>query len=231
MEKNQYDLCVKVIKRLEKAGVLENLVLIGSWCIPFYKEYFGNIKYSTAIKTRDIDFLVPYPLKTKPEINIPELLKDLGFIIGFKGPAGYIQLEHPELIIEFLVPEKGRGLEKPYQLPQFKLNAQALRFLDLLMENTIRTKIENIEVTLPHPVNFALHKLIVSQRRDKKEKAMKDRNTATEILKALISKGDTQIIRRVFSSMLLPWQKKILKILENAKEWEILNKLKGDISD
>ncbi|MCG2726092.1 MAG: nucleotidyltransferase domain-containing protein [Elusimicrobia bacterium] len=226
MEKSQYDLCVKVLKRLEKVGILKNLVLIGSWCIPFYKEYFGNIKYSTAIKTRDIDFLVPYPSKTKQGINIPELLKDLGFIIGFKGDKGYIQLEHPELIIEFLAPEKGRGLDKPYQLPQFNLNAQALRFLDLIIQNTIKVKIENIEVSLPHPVHFALHKLIVSQRRAKEEKAKKDRNAAIEILRALISKGDTPIIRQGFKSMLLPWQKKILKVLENAKELEILNELK-----
>ncbi len=86
MEKSQYDLCVKVLKRLEETGVLKNLILIGSWCIPFYKEYFGKTKYSTVIKTRDIDFLVPYPSKAKPGINIPELLKNFVFNAVAKLP-------------------------------------------------------------------------------------------------------------------------------------------------
>lgn len=79
MEKNQYNLCIEVLKRLEKAGILKDVILIGSWCIPFYKDYFGSVKYSATIKTRDIDFLVPTPSRTKTKADIPKLLKDLGF--------------------------------------------------------------------------------------------------------------------------------------------------------
>ena len=230
MEKNQYDLCIEVLKRLEKAGVLKDVILIGSWCIPFYKDYFGSVRYPATIKTRDVDFLVPTPSKTKARTDIPKLLKDLGFIVGFKGSEGYIQLEHSDLIIEFLVPEKGRGLDKPYQLPQFGLNAQALRFLDLLIQDTIKVKIEGIEINLPHPANFALHKLIIFQRRTKEEKIIKDRNAAIAILRALITKGETATIKHIFNSMIPKWQKKVLKGLEEAKEKEIINILIDDTS-
>ncbi|MFH1283789.1 MAG: GSU2403 family nucleotidyltransferase fold protein [bacterium] len=225
MEKNQYDLCIEVLKRLEKAGVLKDVILIGSWCMPFYKDYFGGTKYSATIKTRDVDFLVPTPSKTKMKVDIPKLLKDLGFIVGFKGSEGYIQLEHADLIIEFLVSEKGRGLDKPYRLPQFGLNAQALRFLDLLIQDTIKVKIEGIEVNLPHPVNFALHKLIIFQRRTKEEKIVKDRKAAVEIFKALMNKGESTSIKKVFNSMPQKWQKKVIKGLEESKEKEILDTL------
>jgi len=227
VEKNQYDLCIKVLERLEKSGVLKDVILIGSWCIPFYKDYFENVQYPTAIKSRDIDFLVPAPLKTNTKADIPKLLKDLGFIVDFKGPEGYIQLEHSDLIIEFLVPEKGRGSNKPYRLPQFGLNAQPLRFLDLLMLDTIKVKVEGIEINLPHPANFALHKLIIFQRRLREEKAIKDRNTAIEILKALINKGDAAVLLRVFNSMIPKWHKKVIKGLEEVKEKEILDLLTG----
>lgn len=230
MEKNQYDLCIEVLKRLEKTGVLKNVILIGSWCIPFYKDYFGRVQYPTAIKTRDIDFLVPTPLKSKIKADIPKLLKDLGFIVDFKGSEGYIRLEHSDLIIEFLVPEKGRGSDKPYQLPQFGLNAQPLRFMDLLILDNIKVKIEGIEINLPHPANFALHKLIIFQRRTKEEKIIKDRNAAIEILKALIAKGEAATIKRVFDSMIPKWQKKVIKGLEEAKERDILNLLTVEIS-
>lgn len=222
MEKNQYNLCIEVLKRLEKADVLKDVILIGSWCIPFYKDYFGSVRYPTAIKTRDVDFLVPIPLKTETKADVPKLLKDLGFIVDFKGSKGYIQLQHSDLIIEFLVPEKGRGLDKPYQLPQFGLNAQPLRFLDLLISDTIKVEIEGVEVNLPHPANFALHKLIIFQRRAKEEKIIKDRNAAIEILKALMAKGEAVSIKRVFNSMIPKWQKKVIKGLEQTKEKEIL---------
>ncbi len=65
MEKKQYELCLKVLKRLDKAGILDNFVLIGSWCVYFYKEYFAEVRYIdlAAIRTRDIDLLIDNPAK------------------------------------------------------------------------------------------------------------------------------------------------------------------------
>ena len=148
MEKKQYELCIEVLRRLEKSKLLNNIVLIGSWCIPFYKEYFSNIAYTSSIRTRDIDFLVPNPAKIKIKVDLPNLLKDLGFIVGFYGRKGYIKLEHPELIIEFLVPDRGRGIDRPYPLTQLGLNAQALRFLDFLSASPIHLNIEGVSVSL-----------------------------------------------------------------------------------
>jgi len=65
VEKKQYDLCIEVLKRLDKSGVLESLILIGSWCLPFYKEYFKSATYGLSLRTRDVDFLVPLPAKFK----------------------------------------------------------------------------------------------------------------------------------------------------------------------
>jgi len=228
VEKNQYELCIEVLRRLEESGILKDVMLIGSWCIPFYKDYFGSVQYSTAIKTRDVDFLVPIPSKAKIKTDIPKLLKDLGFIINFKGSEGYIQLEHSDLIIEFLVPEKGRASNKPYELPQFGLNAQPLRFLDLLLRDTIKVHIKGIDVTLPHPANFAIHKLIIFQRRSKEDKANKDRKAAIDIINALINKGEAMAVNRVFNSITPRWQKKIIKGLEEAKEKNILSILMKD---
>lgn len=127
--------------------------------------------------------------------------------------------------MEFLVPEKGEGTEKPVPLFKLGLNAVALRFLTFLSSNTIKVKVEDFYVILPHPANFALHKLIIFQRRIKEEKAIKDRNTAVEILKALINKGDAAVVRQVFGSVPQKWQKKIIKGLEETKEKALLDKL------
>lgn len=124
-----------------------------------------------------------------------------------------------------MVPEKGKGIDKPVPLAKLGVNAVALRFLTLLTENTIRVKVEDFYITLPNPVNFALHKMIIFQRRLKKEKAIKDRTTAIEILKALIIKGETAMISRAFDSLIPKWQTKVLNGLKEAEERDILNLL------
>lgn len=78
---------------------------------------------------------------------------------------------------------------------------------------------------MPHPANFALHKLIIFQRRLKEEKAIKDRNTAIEILKALINKGDVPEVKKIMKALPAKWQKKIvdgLKIAADKKVTEVL---------
>lgn len=228
MEKKQSDLCLEILRRFNNAGVLNDFILIGSWCVYFYNEYFSGTSYidRRTIKTRDIDFLIDNPAMIKQKVDIPNLLGDLGFITVYKGSKGYIKLEHPDLILEFLVPEKGKGTDDPVHLPKLGMNAVALRFLNFLSDNTIKVKVEDFYLTLPHPANFGLHKLIIFQRRTSEEKAAKDRNTAIEILKALIVKGESDIIKNVFDTIPSKWQNKIVRGLELAEEWDIVKALK-----
>jgi len=227
VEKKQSDLCLEILRRFHNTGILDDLILIGSWCVYFYKDYFAGVFYidQTAIKTRDIDFLVDTPSKIKRDVNIPELLKDLGFVTIYRGSRGFIKLDHPDLILEFLVPEKGKGTDRPVPLSKLGVNAVALRFLTFLSGNTIKVRVEDFYVILPHPANFALHKLIIFQRRIKEEKAIKDWNTAVQILQALMNKGDAAVVRQVFDSVPQKWQKKIIKGLGKAREKEILSML------
>ena len=224
MEKKQYKLCIEIFRRFYRAGILKDFILIGSWCVYFYKDYFINVPYidKTTLRTRDIDFLIDNPDNIKNTVDIPELLKDLGFVTIFKGREGYIKLDHPDLILEFLVPEKVKGLNKPYSLSKLEINAVALRFLNFLSSNTIRVMMEDFYVTLPHPANFALHKLVIFQRRAKEEKAIKDRNSAIDIIKALINRNDIEILRKVFNSVPQKWQKKITRGIEITGENKIL---------
>jgi hypothetical protein len=131
----RYALFLEVLRRFQAAGLLKELILIGSWCQHFYRSYFAGLRYTPTIRTRDMDFLVPVPLRIKNKVDVEELLRNEGFVVTFSGGAGYMKLMHPELIVEFLVPEKGRGSDKPYPLPQLSMNAQPLRFLDYLLQN------------------------------------------------------------------------------------------------
>jgi len=160
-----------------------------------------------------MDFLVRVPLRIKNKVDVEELLRDKGFVVTFSSGAGYMKLMHPELIVEFLVPEKGKGSDKPYPLQQLSMNVQPLRFLDYLLQNTIRIEAEGLNINVPHPAAFALHKLIISARRTKEEKLLKDRKEALEILKALLRKGDAGEIRKMFEKMPAGWRKRVLNVL------------------
>jgi hypothetical protein len=219
--KSQYELCIEVLRRLEKAGVLKDVVIVGSWCTLFYKGFFGDDSYLAPLKTRDVDLLIPWPSSTKTKVDVAELLRDLGFVVGFTGLEGYIRLEHPELIVEFLVPERGRASDKTYPLPKLGLNAQALRFLDFLAQSTITMKVEGISVMLPHPANFALHKLVVLSRRPGPEKQAKDKEAAMRVLEALIDKGKADSIREAFGAMPRRWQIKIRKQLADPLDKKV----------
>ena len=125
MEKRQYDLFLEILRRFHKAGLLDDVILIGSWTTVLYKVYFKGFERLKryALVTRDLDLLVDYPNRIKEKVDIPQLLEDLGFVVSFVGTKGYIHLVHPDLIVEFLTPERGRGVDKPVPL---KIRSQSI---------------------------------------------------------------------------------------------------------
>ena len=222
MQNKQYDLCLLTLRRLEEAGVLRGLVLVGSWCLVLYREYFLGVGDLAAVRTRDMDFLVPARARPGPTVDVPALLKDLGFIVGFRGEQGAMMLEHPEVMIEFLVPERGRGVTKLPYLPQLGMNAQPLRYMDIAASKTVRLHFGDVPVTVPHPAAFVLHKLLVAPRRPEAEKREKDLASALAVLKLLEAKGEMTQVRHMLGSLPLGWQKTILRVLRDnaaAADW------------
>jgi len=219
---DQRHLCRTVLERLAKAGVLDDLLVIGSWCLEGYRGYFERTSPLTTLRTRDIDFLVPRPRRPRHTADVPALLEDLGFVRDVQR-AGYIRLVHPDLIVEFLVPEHGRGTDKPVPLPQLHLNAQALRFLDVLTEQTITATVEGVQVRMPHPAAFALHKLLMAPRRQgKTDKRAKDIEAAFAVLTALKEHGEDQAVKDAYDSLPPRWQAHLRRALSERPgmlEW------------
>jgi hypothetical protein len=57
----KYSLLLTVLKELRNAGVLNELVLAGSWCQYFYRILFDKAPEIPLIRTTDIGFLVSNP--------------------------------------------------------------------------------------------------------------------------------------------------------------------------
>ena len=207
-----------------QAGILDHVLLIGSWCTSFYKQYFSKVEFNPIIRTRDIDFLVNARPKFKGNVDLEEILRPLGFEVEFFG-KGYMKLESDELSIEFLVPEFGRDHEKPLPLPALKLNAQPLRHLELLWRKPITVKTSNISIKLPHPVDYALQKLVIVTKRKKAEKAEKDRQGAFAVLDAVMESGELAEFKLAMKNLSKKELKTVIAELERAGRKDLLSLL------
>jgi hypothetical protein len=219
------DLCLEVLRRLDRAGVLEELMLVGSWCTHFYNQHFAGKATLSALRTRDMDFLVRRPPRFKVKVQIADLLKDLGFLPDLH-PEGTVSMMHPDLIIDFLVAERGTGAERRIPVDALGIRAQPLRFLDFLSRDTIVVNVQGLDLRLPHPASFALHKLIVSSRRPKPEKKEKDLKQGLELIDVLIRLGKTDELRERFQGMPAGWKKTISAVLNGAGRADIATTLR-----
>jgi len=165
------------------------------------------------LRTRDLEFLIPIPPRFEKKTDLQELFEDLGFLVDYKGDAGHIVFQHPDLILEFLVPARGRDTGKPVAVPGLGINAQALRFMDALARNPIRLKFHDVSVRVPHPADFALHKLLIASRRKETDKAEKDRGQAVALLETLKDAGQMALVDGAFDEMPKSWQATIRKEL------------------
>ncbi len=208
--KERNELFFNILRLLQQESVLDELILIGSWCHYFYKVYFQDTPEIPLVRTLDLDFLVPTRSKIKKEANIPEILKRLGFEAIPHYPSGYIKFEHPDISIEFLVPELGAGRDKPYDIEKLHINAQGLRFLTLLMNNVILIRHGDIAIKVPEPSAYVIHKFIIGRKRKNKEKREKDLRSAKEIGEFLLTiPKQRKKLREVFKNQPGKWRAKI----------------------
>jgi len=166
---------------------LPDIVIAGGWAPLIYYHYLLSNKEIEPLRTKDIDIVVPNKLEKRPARTIDESLIEAGFKPRFKSrhtlPAVSYEgnIEGSEVEIEFLTELRGSGEDVVIKV-QEGLNAQALRFISLLLENTIVVKIadyilpegENLQVRVSTPAAFIFNKGLIFTRRNKRAKKAKD---------------------------------------------------------
>jgi hypothetical protein len=180
MEEN-YQLLSAVLKELQKAGALKHFILAGSWCQYFYRILFAKSSEIPLLRTTDIALLIPNPLRIHDNIDVPGILTGLGFDAHFDYKTGLVKYVHPDLEIQFLTPERGRGKDTPYSIKQLHVNAEGLRYLNLLQAYSFEMTHKGITICLPEPEAFVLQKILASQERRDSFKKEKDLSAAQSI--------------------------------------------------
>jgi hypothetical protein len=208
------ELGLTILKSLHKEGVLKEIMLIGSWCLPVYKQYFNNSPLIPLLRTTDIDFMICNPPRLNIRVDVPRVLGLLGFAEHFDCVDGVIKYVHPDLEVEFVIPEIGVKKTTPF-ISELKITAQPLRFLSILQTYPLELDFQRIPVIVPEPAAFVIQKFLISDRRKTLGKKQKDLVMAVEFGRfLLIDDIQKERMATVVNELLPKWKKKLLRVME-----------------
>ena len=183
MEGMNYQAFWKYIKLLHDNNLLEHVIVIGSWCEYIYAQSGILPDYSTMLRTLDIDFLIKNMRKPSEKVNLSTIAQQNGYTVDYDVMNETTKIYTPDLMeIEFLIEQKGAGIE-PVIKTNLGVNAQALHHVGMLKQHTITVSLFDMDITVPIPEAYAVHKVIINESRGKKSE--KDMNAVQNILSYL----------------------------------------------
>jgi len=190
-----------IIAALAKAGVFRlRGVLVGTLAFQTYPAMLGVRLPAAPLQTGDVDIAqfknvsVAVEDKTPPVLDVlkevDKTFRAVPHVVDGRRVTSYAA--KGGVRVDFLTPNEGGETGQPQPLPALRTDAQPLRFLDYLIyepEPAVILHDAGIYVQVPSPARFAVHKLIVSRRRQEgAAKRDKDMQQADVLLRALTEK-------------------------------------------
>jgi len=157
---------------------LQDVVLVGGWVPHLYRTIWPSESPVEARRTFDLDAAVRGRLTMRSRLRLDVLLAAEGYTQILGGPselAAQIYQSPPNsdlLPIEFLAPLTGRRQQATIQI-QKGVTAQALRYLNILLENTFEVRLSAeavagsvgaLTVRIPIPGAYVFHRGLIHPR-------------------------------------------------------------------
>lgn len=181
---SQKDVFWDIIKIFYQHKLLDNFIIIGSWAEYVYElSYYKNKGFVSNLKTMDMDILIKN-IRKNTKVSLPSLLSDHGFIYDEDLITGVSKFYKSAVIeLEFIVREMGKGRTEPYTVDSLDIKAEGLRHLDILCDNSIKLEIDHLNLWVPLPQAYIIHKLVINKDRGiKKEKDIRAVNNILEYI-------------------------------------------------
>ena len=174
-KEEQWRKVIDVLRKLDEAGYLEHMMLVGSWADYLYSASGCLPDYESRIRTLDLDFLIYNIRKPNPPQNAISIFKEMGFIVENDRITGVTKLLDPStgFEVEFLAQLLGSGTER-YLKTNLGITAQGLREFSILANNSMTISYLGMNILVPKPEAFLLNKMVINDERDA-IKAEKDR--------------------------------------------------------
>ena len=224
----------RVIAGLASAGVFRvGAVLVGTQAFIALGNLLG-IRWESGLRTQDIDVAAARILEVavpQSEADLPKALDalNMGFLpvpgLDPRSAETSFSVRGQALRVDLLTPAQGARTGKPIPIPRLKAAAHPFELLDYVLEGAISVPLLNGGATLvnvPDPARFALHKLVISGRRQAFEqaKAVKDRQQAAELLAALHEdrRGDLTLAVEALNKRAAAWRTRLKRELAKLPE-------------
>lgn len=197
-----------VIEALSAAGIFRmRACLVGTAAYQVYGPMLGVRLPHRSLQTQDIDIAqftaislaIGEDEKTPPMLDVLKLADSSFRPIPHtrKAQATVAYVGASGVRVDVLTENRGPERETPEALPSIGAHAQPLRFLDFLIRDEVRGVIlydAGVLVNVPAPERYALHKLIVAQRRrTDSAKTDKDLEQAEALLDVLTARRSTDL--------------------------------------
>jgi hypothetical protein len=197
----------KVLRALAQAGVFRlRGVLIGTIAFQTYAAMLGVRLTGSAIQTGDVDIAQDSAISVAVADETAKMLDVLKGVDPSFRPVPHLHdarrattYASVPVRVDFLTPNRGPDTDTPAKLPALGTDAQRLRFLDYLIrepEPAVILYKAGIYVQVPAPQRYAIHKLIIAQRRQMgSAKREKDIRQAQMLLEVLLRKRRDELRR------------------------------------
>lgn len=205
MNENENKL-VEILKALNRDGMLSNIVLIGSWCLEFYKDIFEGFK--PLVRTTDIDFYVPSAQKTFVDGDVIGSLKELNYDHiqdTMTNKSKFISSDGFE--IEFLTKLNREGLSC-VRVGNTGIYAESLSYVEIYSSHYVEIEKAGCKVKVASPASFVIQKVLINDRRG--AKADKDKQAIGYVLSFIpASKKASREFWEIMDSLPKKWEKKV----------------------
>jgi hypothetical protein len=180
----------RILEVIANAGLFERgMTLIGTVAYQAYPCLIGYHLASSALSTNDIDLSVAEFAAADDEEDIEEVLKraDPTFSPVWDNNDKLPKVFRSRNFQVDVLTSFGRGRRSPVLIESLGCAAEALSFQEYPAEDTIQAVAlygSGVLIRVPTPFRFAVHKLLVAQRRAKNQlaKKQKDLRQAKELI-------------------------------------------------
>ncbi len=205
MIKNE-DKLKQLLNTFNEEGILDKIIIIGSWCQYFYERYFPNFK--AFFMTTDIDFYVPNTNKIIEKNSLIKSLKNINYDMFEDVLTNKSKFQSPDgFELEFLTSLK-RNDVATIELGNTNIYAETLPYVDVFNTNYEIINYEGLLVKVATPASYVIQKLLINEKRE--IKSSKDLNSINHLL-VFIKEDYTQLeeLKSLYDSLPPKWKVKI----------------------
>ena len=185
MIKAQEEAFWQTIKAFDEIGLLQHVMIIGSWAEYLYPSLFTT-DFIPNLKTRDVDFFYRNINIPKEKINIIQKLKEIGYV--YDEVDGISRFYKGDLLeLEFLTRILGAGTEGRMEIKPLGITSEGLRVINILSDYAREVEKQGSDgkaytITVPEPSAYVIQKILTNPVREPAEKKAKDIAAVKELL-------------------------------------------------